>query len=108
MARVTTEDCILYVPNRFKLVQLAAKRARELANGARTVVDGDTAADHKATVLALKESATGNYNEQKAEADSFEEFSLFEDDEQSDEAAIDAQLKKQGQIQSIDDTTDQE
>ena len=108
MARVTTEDCMLYVPNRFRLVQLAAKRARELANGAKTVVDGDTAADHKATVLALKEIATGNYNEQNAEADSFEEFSLFEDDEGSDEAAIDAQLKKQGQIQILDDKTEQE
>ena len=108
MARVTTEDCMLYVPNRFRLVQLAAKRARELANGAKTVVDGDTAADHKATVLALKEIATGNYNEQNAEADSFEEFSLFEDDEGPDEAAIDAQLKKQGQIQILDDKTEQE
>lgn len=110
MARITNEDCLLFVPkqNRFKLVQMAAKRARELASGARTVVDGDTAVDHKVTVLALKEIATGNYNEQKAEADRFEEFSLFEDDEQSDEAAIDAQLKKQGQAQIIDDTAEEE
>lgn len=86
MARVTTEDCILYVPNRFKLVEMAAKRARELANGAKTVVDGGSAGDHKVTVQALKEIATGNYNENQSDANSFEEFSLFEDEETGEES----------------------
>ena len=83
MARVTIEDCLLYIPNRFKIVELAAKRARELASGARTTVGGDTAIDHKVTVLALREIATGDYNESTKSADQFDEFSLFEDDEPS-------------------------
>ena len=79
MARVTIEDCLLYIPNRFKIVELAAKRARELANGARTTVDGETAAQHKATVLALREIASGEVNEDDQKAQ-FDEFELFEDD----------------------------
>jgi DNA-directed RNA polymerase subunit omega len=84
MARVTIEDCLLYIPNRFKIVELAAKRARELASGARTTVGGDTAVDHKVTVLALREIATGDYNESTQSPDQFDEFSLFEDDDVTD------------------------
>ena len=96
MARVTIEDCLLYIPNRFKIVELAAKRARELASGARTTVDGDTAVDHKVTVLALREIATGEYNETTKSADQFDEFSLFEDDEDesiSSEVAPDSNIE---------------
>ena len=84
MARVTIEDCLLYIPNRFKIVELAAKRARELASGARTTVGGATAVDHKVTVLALREIATGDYNESTQSPDQFDEFSLFEDDDVTD------------------------
>ena len=83
MARVTIEDCLLYIPNRFKIVELAAKRARELAEGARTTSGGDTAAQHKVTVLALREIATGDYNE-TTQSEKFDEFSLFEDESESD------------------------
>ena len=89
MARVTIEDCLLYIPNRFKIVELAAKRARELANGGRTTVGGDSAANHKVTVLALREIATGEYNE-NTQAEKFEEFSLFEDDDETTEAAVES------------------
>jgi DNA-directed RNA polymerase omega subunit len=41
MARVTVEDCVDKVPNRFKLVLLAAHRARALASGAHMTVDAD-------------------------------------------------------------------
>lgn len=89
MARVTIEDCLLYIPNRFKIVELAAKRARELANGGRTTVGGDSAADHKVTVLALREIATGEYNE-NTQAEKFEEFSIFEDDDETTEATAES------------------
>ena len=79
MARVTIEDCLLYVPNRFKIVELAAKRAREIASGAMTTVDGDTAASHKSTVLALKEIATGNIDLGQGAQD-FAALDLFEDE----------------------------
>ena len=52
MARVTVEDCVDKVPNRFDLVLLAAHRAREIASGAAITVDRDT---DKNPVVALRE-----------------------------------------------------
>jgi DNA-directed RNA polymerase subunit omega len=54
MARVTVEDCILKVPNRFDLVMLAAQRAREIASGAPLTVERDR---DKNPVVALREIA---------------------------------------------------
>jgi DNA-directed RNA polymerase subunit omega len=54
MARVTTEDCVDKVPNRFELVMLAAHRAREIAAGAPLTVDRD---NDKNPVVALREIA---------------------------------------------------
>jgi|SRR5450432_1091783 DNA-directed RNA polymerase subunit omega len=54
MARITVEDCLAVVDNRFELVLMATKRARQLANGADPLVD---AANDKPTVLALREIA---------------------------------------------------
>jgi DNA-directed RNA polymerase subunit omega len=54
MARVTVEDCILKVPNRFELVLLAAQRAREITSGAPLTLDRD---DDKNPVVALREIA---------------------------------------------------
>lgn len=58
MARVTIEDCLSNVDNRFELILVASKRARQLANGKAeptVAVDND-----KPTVLALREIAAGN------------------------------------------------
>jgi DNA-directed RNA polymerase subunit omega len=54
MARVTVEDCVLKVPNRFELVLLAAQRAREVTAGAPLTLDRD---DDKNPVVALREIA---------------------------------------------------
>jgi DNA-directed RNA polymerase subunit omega len=54
MARVTVEDCVLQVPNRFELVLLAAQRAREITAGAPLTLDRD---DDKNPVVALREIA---------------------------------------------------
>ncbi len=54
MARVTTEDCVDKVPNRFDLVLLAAHRAREISTGAPLTVDRD---NDKNPVVALREIA---------------------------------------------------
>ena len=56
MARVTVEDCVLKVPNRFELVMVAAQRARKLGAGATLTVDRD---DDKNPVIALREIAEG-------------------------------------------------
>ncbi len=56
MARITVEDCVLKVPNRFELVLLAAKRAREISSGAPLSVDRD---NDKNPVVSLREIADG-------------------------------------------------
>lgn len=54
MARVTVEDCVMKVPNRFDLVMLASQRARDLAAGAAMTLDRD---NDKNPVVALREIA---------------------------------------------------
>jgi DNA-directed RNA polymerase subunit omega len=54
MARVTVEDCVDKVPNRFELVMLAAHRAREISSGSPITVDRD---NDKNPVVALREIA---------------------------------------------------
>lgn len=56
MARITVEDCLEVVDNRFELVMMAAKRARQLANGVEPKLDNSEGND-KPTVLALREIA---------------------------------------------------
>lgn len=56
MARITVEDCVDKIPNMFQLVLVAAKRARQLANGAHAMVEWE---NDKPTVVALREVAEG-------------------------------------------------
>lgn len=56
MARVTVEDCLEHVDNRFDLVVLATKRARQLANGVEPLLPWQ---NDKPTVMALREIAEG-------------------------------------------------
>lgn len=55
MARVTVEDCLKVIPNRFELVMLASQRARQLFKGAKPLVDDD----NREVVVALREVAAG-------------------------------------------------
>jgi len=54
MARVTVEDCVIKIPNRFDLVMLAAQRARNITAGAGLTIERD---DDKNPVIALREIA---------------------------------------------------
>lgn len=56
MARVTVEDCLEHVNNKFELATIAAKRARQLARGANAHLPWE---DDKPTVMALREIAGG-------------------------------------------------
>lgn len=56
MARVTVEDCLGKVENRFQLVLVATKRARQLANGVQPLVEWE---NDKPTIVALREIAEG-------------------------------------------------
>jgi len=71
MARITVEDCLEHVENRFDLVLLAARRARQIAQGADPLVPPE---NDKPTVLALREIAenlitTTSMDEMEAQAE---------------------------------------
>ena len=55
MSRITVEDCLQKVDNRFELVMLASKRARQLFKGAKPLIDSD----NREVVVALREIADG-------------------------------------------------
>ena len=57
MARITVEDCLKQIPNRYEMVKLAVKRVKQLAvDGREPTVDPE---DDKPTVIALREIAAG-------------------------------------------------
>ena len=65
MARVTVEDCLEHVENRFELVLLASKRTRQLVQGVEALVEWE---NDKPTVVALREIAENLVNEEMMEA----------------------------------------
>ena len=67
MAGITVEDCLQVVDNRFELVMMAAKRARQLANGVESQLD-NRENDDKPTVLALREIAARRIDNDYIEA----------------------------------------
>lgn len=64
MARITIEDCMEKVPNRFHLVRMASIRAKQLKKGARPLLTAD---DNKEIVMSLREIAAGLVKPGKAE-----------------------------------------
>jgi DNA-directed RNA polymerase subunit omega len=58
MARITVDDCMKIIPNRFELTLAATYRARQITNGAAPMLDANR---DKATVIALRELAAGKY-----------------------------------------------
>jgi DNA-directed RNA polymerase subunit omega len=58
MARITVDDCMKVIPNRFELTLAATYRARQITNGAAPMLDANR---DKATVIALRELAAGKY-----------------------------------------------
>jgi DNA-directed RNA polymerase subunit omega len=59
MARITVEDCLQVVPNRFSLVLVAAERTKQLLKGAETRITDDEG--NKEVVMALREIAAGAF-----------------------------------------------
>ena len=58
MARITVDDCLKHIPNRFEMTLAATFRARQIANGAQPMLE---ATRDKPTVIALRELASGKY-----------------------------------------------
>ena len=82
MARITVEDCLDKIDNRFELVLTATKRARQIANGAEPMVEEE---NDKPTVLALREIAEGLVDSEsidllQAELDAAAVFDDLEDE----------------------------
>ena len=71
MARVTVEDCVDKVPNRFELVMLAAHRARSLASGSPLTIDRD---NDKNPVVALREIAEETLTAEQLRESAIESF----------------------------------
>jgi len=86
MARVTVEDCVLRIPNRFQLVLLAAQRARGISRGEEITVDRD---NDKNPVVALREIAEDTISLAKLEADLMKSISRAPEPEPADEEVLD-------------------
>jgi DNA-directed RNA polymerase subunit omega len=86
MARVTVEDCVEKIPNRFQLVLLAAQRARNLSRGEELTLDRD---NDKNPVVALREIADETISLDKLEADLLKSLSRAPEPEPADEEVLD-------------------
>ena len=86
MARVTVEDCIEKVPNRFELVLLAAQRARNISRGEAIEVDRD---NDKNPVVALREIAEEKVELPSLEADLIKSLSRAPEPEPAEEEVMD-------------------
>jgi DNA-directed RNA polymerase subunit omega len=86
MARVTVEDCVQKVPNRFELVLLAAQRARNISRGEELTVERD---DDKNPVVALREIAEETVELSRLEHDLVKSLSRAPEPEPADEEVLD-------------------
>jgi DNA-directed RNA polymerase subunit omega len=78
MARITVEDCLETINNRFELVLTATKRARQISNGAEPLIPEE---NDKPTVIALREIAEGHIDAERvdvlqAEIEAAEHFEM--------------------------------
>jgi DNA-directed RNA polymerase subunit omega len=86
MARVTVEDCVQKIPNRFELVLFAAQRARNLSRGEEITLDRD---NDKNPVVALREIADETIPLEKLEQDLIKSLSRAPEPEPADEEVLD-------------------
>lgn len=89
MARITVEDCLDHVDNRFELVLVGTKRARQIATGGKDPMVPEE--NDKPTVIALREIEEGLINPEMLE-DKEEEFEEMADDIAAIEASLAASL----------------
>lgn len=89
MARVTVEDCVLKIPNRFELVMLAAQRARDVSAGATITVERDR---DKNPVVALREIADETIDLEMLREGLIKSLQKHVEVDEPEEDAIDAQL----------------
>jgi len=98
MARVTVEDCLSNVDNRFQLVLVATKRARQISLGADPLVEEE---NDKPTVIALREIAEGLVTREILVDEIEEEVLEFIEEDAAEQEASDAE----GETDSLDALT---
>ena len=86
MARVTVEDCIVQIPNRFELVLLAAQRARNIGRGEEMTIERD---NDKNPVVALREIAVQTIALDAVEADLIKSLQRAPEPEPAEEEVLD-------------------
>ena len=86
MARVTVEDCIVQIPNRFELVLIAAQRARNIGRGEELTLDRD---NDKNPVVALREIAEQTIELGMVEADLIKSLQRAPEPEPAEEEVLD-------------------
>lgn len=101
MARVTVEDCIQKIPNRFDLVMVAAQRAREVAAGAPLTVDRD---DDKNPVVALREIADETVSLEHLRDQLIRGHQKLVEVEEAEEEIVELMAGEQGWVPPTDET----
>ncbi|MDP7122739.1 MAG: DNA-directed RNA polymerase subunit omega, partial [Alphaproteobacteria bacterium] len=89
MARVTIEDCITKIPNRFDLVMMAARRARDISAGAELTLERDR---DKNPVVALREIADETVSLEGLEETIIQTLQKFVESEEPEEEAVELSL----------------
>ena len=86
MARVTVEDCVTKIPNRFELVMIASQRARNISAGAELEVERD---NDKNPVVALREIAEGHVDQKELEEALIKGLQKFVEMDEPEEDEVD-------------------
>ncbi|HCI49202.1 MAG: DNA-directed RNA polymerase subunit omega [Alphaproteobacteria bacterium RIFCSPLOWO2_01_FULL_45_8] len=87
MARVTVEDCITRIPNRFDLVLMASQRVHEISTGAPLTVEKD---NDKSSVIALREIAEGTVSVDLLSEGLIQSFQLHVEEDDEERQAVEA------------------
>ncbi|MFN7663001.1 MAG: DNA-directed RNA polymerase subunit omega [Alphaproteobacteria bacterium] len=87
MARVTVEDCITKIPNRFELVLVASQRVHEISTGAPLTLDKD---NDKNSVIALREIAEGTVSIDSLKEGVVQGFQTHVDADEEEQMAVEA------------------
>ena len=99
MARVTVEDCILKVKNRFELVLLAAQRVSEISLGAPLTVDRD---NDKNSVISLREIAEGTVSTAHLKEEVIRHFQNYREMDEEEQTVLDVLSEEKGWLQGAE------
>ncbi|HKJ75927.1 MAG TPA: DNA-directed RNA polymerase subunit omega [Gammaproteobacteria bacterium] len=104
MARITVEDCLEHIDNRFQLVLVATQRARQLANGLEPTLDWE---NDKPTVMALREIAAGTITSEVLNEAVAPEEELLEEEVEAEAAAEGEEATAEPAAEAADETADE-